>query len=54
MLAAESPAYLIPVPVRHRAFRPFEAWKEKQPERRDGFKPNVDGFEVFPMPMKAG
>lgn len=35
-------------------FRTFEEWKKLQPEGRDGFRPNVDGFEVFPVPMKAG
>ena len=35
-------------------FRTFEEWKKLQPEGRDGFKPNVDGFEVYPVPMKAG
>jgi hypothetical protein len=35
-------------------FHTFEAWKTRQPEGRDGFKPNVDGFEVYPVPMKAG
>ncbi len=35
-------------------FRTFEEWKKRQPADRDGFKPNVDGFEVYPVPMKAG
>ena len=35
-------------------FRTFEAWKQRQPADRDGFKPAVDGFEVYPVPMKAG
>jgi hypothetical protein len=35
-------------------FRTFEAWKAGQPEGRDGFKPNVEGFEVCSVPMKAG
>lgn len=35
-------------------FRTFEDWKARQPEGRDGFKPNVEGFEVYPVPMKAG
>jgi hypothetical protein len=35
-------------------FRTFEAWKARQPEGRDGFKPNVEGFEVYPVRMKAG
>jgi len=35
-------------------FRTFEEWKKRQPADRDGFKPNVDEFEVYPVPMKAG
>jgi ectoine hydroxylase-related dioxygenase (phytanoyl-CoA dioxygenase family) len=35
-------------------FRTFEEWKKLQPEGRDGFRPNVEGFEVYPVPMKAG
>jgi len=35
-------------------FRTFEEWKRRQPADRDGFKPNVEGFEVYPVPMKAG
>ncbi|MGI4826733.1 MAG: phytanoyl-CoA dioxygenase family protein [Janthinobacterium lividum] len=35
-------------------FRTFEDWKKRQPEGRDGFAPNVEGFEVYPVPMKAG
>ncbi len=35
-------------------FRTFAEWKARQPENRDGFKPDVDGFEVYPVPMKAG
>jgi len=35
-------------------FRTFEAWKKRQPEGRDGFNPNVEGFDVYPVPMKAG
>jgi hypothetical protein len=35
-------------------FRNFEEWKKQQPEGRDGFRPNVDGLEVHPVPMKAG
>jgi len=35
-------------------FRTFEEWKTKQPAGRDGFKPDVTGFEVYPVPMKAG
>ena len=35
-------------------FHHFEEWKKQQPADRDGFRPNVDGFEVYPVPMKAG
>ena len=35
-------------------FRSFEAWKVRQPEGRDGFRPDVSEFEVYPVPMKAG
>ena len=35
-------------------FRTFEEWKKTQPADRDGFKPDVTGFEVYPVPMKAG
>ncbi|WP_216845394.1 phytanoyl-CoA dioxygenase family protein [Granulicella sp. S156] len=35
-------------------FRTFEDWKKRQPAERDGFKPDVTGFEVYPVPMKAG
>lgn len=35
-------------------FRTFEDWKKHQPEGRDGFAPNIEGFEVYPVPMKAG
>jgi hypothetical protein len=35
-------------------FRTFEEWKLRQPAERDGFKPNVEGFKVYPVPMKAG
>ncbi len=35
-------------------FRTFETWKTRQPDKRDGFNPNVEGFEVYPVPMKAG
>lgn len=35
-------------------FRTLEAWRERQPAGRDGFKPEVEGFEVYPVPMKAG
>ena len=35
-------------------FRTFEDWKLRQPAGRDGFKPDVTGFEVYPVPMRAG
>lgn len=35
-------------------FRNFEAWKKAQPEGRDGFAPNIEGFDVYPVPMTAG
>ena len=35
-------------------FRTFDEWKKLQSEGRDGFSPNIDGFEVYPVPMKAG
>lgn len=35
-------------------FHHFEEWKQRQSADRDGFRPNVDGFEIYPVPMKAG
>jgi hypothetical protein len=35
-------------------FRDFEAWQKRQPAERDGFKPDIDGYEVRAVPMKAG
>ncbi len=35
-------------------FHHFDEWKQRQPADRDGFRPNVDGFEVYPVPMQAG
>jgi hypothetical protein len=35
-------------------FRTFEDWKKRQPEGRDGFKPDIDGLDVYPVPMKTG
>jgi len=35
-------------------FRDFEDWKKRQPDGRDGFNPNIEGYEVKPVPMKAG
>lgn len=35
-------------------FRTFEDWKLRQPAGRDGFKPDVERFEILPVPMQAG
>ncbi|MGC1872810.1 MAG: phytanoyl-CoA dioxygenase family protein [Acidobacteriaceae bacterium] len=35
-------------------FRTFDEWKKKQPANRDGFKPDISGFDVCRVPMKAG
>jgi ectoine hydroxylase-related dioxygenase (phytanoyl-CoA dioxygenase family) len=35
-------------------FRTLEEWKKRQPRGRDGFRPDVEGFDVYPVPMKAG
>ena len=35
-------------------FRNFEAWKKTQPADRDGFKPDITGYDLVPVPMKAG
>jgi ectoine hydroxylase-related dioxygenase (phytanoyl-CoA dioxygenase family) len=35
-------------------FHHFEAWKAAQPKDRDGFKPDITGYDVYPVPMKAG
>jgi hypothetical protein len=35
-------------------FCSFEEWKKRQPAERDGFKPDIAGYEVYPVPMKAG
>ena len=35
-------------------FHHFGEWKHRQPAGRDGFRPDVEGFEVYPVPMKAG
>jgi ectoine hydroxylase-related dioxygenase (phytanoyl-CoA dioxygenase family) len=32
----------------------FEEWKKRQPDGRGGFRPNVDGFDAYPVPMRAG
>jgi ectoine hydroxylase-related dioxygenase (phytanoyl-CoA dioxygenase family) len=35
-------------------FHHFEEWKAAQPADRDGFKPDITGYDVYPVPMKAG
>jgi hypothetical protein len=35
-------------------FRSFDEWKKRQPADRDGMKPDISGFAVRPVPMKAG
>lgn len=35
-------------------FKHFDEWKSRQPPDRDGFKPDISGYEVYPVPMKAG
>jgi ectoine hydroxylase-related dioxygenase (phytanoyl-CoA dioxygenase family) len=35
-------------------FRNFDEWKKRQPANRDGFRPDVDGLDIYPVPMKAG
>jgi hypothetical protein len=35
-------------------FKTFDEWLHHQPAVRDGFKPDVSGFEVVPVPIKAG
>ncbi len=35
-------------------FRDFEEWKKRQSEGRDGFNPDIEGYEVKPVTMKAG
>lgn len=35
-------------------FKNFEEWKKRQPADRDGFKPNIENYEVVAVPMKAG
>lgn len=35
-------------------FRTFDAWRSHQPANRDGFKPDVEGYEIYPVPMQAG
>lgn len=35
-------------------FRTLDEWKRRQPEGRDGFRPDVGGFDTYAVPMKAG
>jgi ectoine hydroxylase-related dioxygenase (phytanoyl-CoA dioxygenase family) len=35
-------------------FRTFDEWRQRQPSDRDGMKPDISGFSVCPVPMKAG
>ena len=35
-------------------FRTFDEWKKRQPANRNGFKPDVTGLDLYPVPMKAG
>ena len=35
-------------------FKHFDAWASRQPADREGFKPDITGFDVYPVPMKAG
>ncbi len=35
-------------------FHHFEEWKQRQPARRDGFAPDIEGYYIYPVPMKAG
>jgi hypothetical protein len=35
-------------------FHNFDEWLAHQPVDRDGFKPDISGFEVVQIPMKAG
>jgi hypothetical protein len=35
-------------------FRTLEDWKKRQPEGRDGLRPDIEDMEVYPVPMKAG
>jgi hypothetical protein len=35
-------------------FRTLEDWKKRQPEGRDGFRPDIEDMEVYPVPMKPG
>jgi hypothetical protein len=35
-------------------FRTFDAWRRTQPAGRDSWTPDVTGFEVVGVPMKAG
>lgn len=35
-------------------FQTYDTWKLSQPEDRDRFKPNVDGFDIVKVKMEAG
>jgi hypothetical protein len=35
-------------------FKNFDQWNSRQPADRDGFNPDITGFEPYPVPMKAG
>jgi ectoine hydroxylase-related dioxygenase (phytanoyl-CoA dioxygenase family) len=35
-------------------FRTFDTWLERAPADRDPFHPDVTGFEIVPVPMRAG
>jgi len=35
-------------------FRTLESWIQRQPADRHPFHPDLDGFEIVPVPMKAG
>ena len=35
-------------------FREFDVWRQRQPADRDGFRPDITGYEVCPISMKAG
>jgi ectoine hydroxylase-related dioxygenase (phytanoyl-CoA dioxygenase family) len=35
-------------------FKNFDAWKAAQSADRDGFRPDITGYDVYPVPMKAG
>ena len=35
-------------------FHEMDTWLARQPAGRDGFKPDIEGYAVYPVPMKAG